>query len=177
MMKKYIQTSLLVVLAIFAGCNAAEEEFNAPEGSQVTFSPESVAVQFGAPGEVIYIATVRVLIPIGEGVIPGAGGDIGAGAPEFEPGNKIQGVISCGACNLYVFKEGVETFLPQLSLLDPVAAGSFSFVTDRQGLYTFAFGMLGFFNGDGDIATYTSSVGASIRVATGELVYEVSPFE
>jgi hypothetical protein len=182
MMKKYIQASLLLALAIFSGCNASEESFNAPDGSIIEFTMEAVELQFAGPGEVILLATVRVLIPLGEGPPASVGGDIVPSTPEMELGNKIQGVISCGRCNLYVFKDGVETYLPQASLLDPVASGSFTFVSDDQGLYTFAFGVvspvsLGFVNADGEILGYTDLITADIRVNQNTLEVSANPAE
>lgn len=170
MMKKYVQASLLAALAIFSACNASEEAFNAPEGATITFNNPAVELQFAAPGEVILLATIKVQIPIGVDSV------------DLEPGNKIQGVISCGRCNLYVFKDGVETYLPQASLLDPVASGSFTFTTDEQGLYTFAFGVLspvtlGFVNADGDILGYTDLITADIRVAQTGLEVSANPAE
>ncbi|MEZ4846593.1 MAG: hypothetical protein R2877_06535 [Bdellovibrionota bacterium] len=180
MMKKYIQVSLLSTLAIFAGCNASEDAFNAPDGATIDFTEPSVSIQFAGPGEVLFMSTLRVRVPIGEGPVPSPNGDITPGAPEMENGNKIQGVVSCGRCNLYVFKDGVETYLPQISLIDPVASGSFTFTTDEQGLYTFVFGVLspasiGFVNADGDILAYTDEVRADIRVAQGRVEISAEP--
>lgn len=169
MMKKYIQASLLAVFAlILIRCNAAEEEFNAPAGSTVEFLTGDIELQFAGPGEVLLLVTTRVNVPVG------------LGTPES--GNKIHGVISCARCNLYIFKDGVETYLPQSSLLDPVAAGSFAFNTDAQGLYTFAIGVrspsdLGFINADGDLVSYSDGVIADIRVAQATLGITAGPAE
>lgn len=167
-MKKYIQATLLVVLTILlAGCNAAEEGFNAPAGSSPEFISGSINVTFAGGGEILYLVSLRVNVPIGTDV---------------EGANEIQGIISCAFCNLYVFKEGVETYLPQTSLIDPVAAGSFAFVTDTQGLYRFVIGVLsplnlGFVNDEGDLVAYSDAVVADIGVSQASLTIEAGPAE
>jgi hypothetical protein len=168
MMKKYFQASVLAIMGlVLAGCNAAESGFNAPVGSSATFLTADVDLVFGGPGEIIILATLQVNIPINA---------------TAEAGNEIQGTITCAYCNLYVFKEGVTTFLPQTSLLDPVAANSFAFVTNKQGLYRFAVGVLspadlGFINSDGDLVGYVDAVIADIGVAQTTLSIAGNPAE
>lgn len=167
-MKKYFQASLLVVIGfVLAGCNAAENGFNAPVGSSVTFLTSDVDLVFGGPGEILVLATLQVNVPVGT---------------VEQSANEIQGTITCAYCNLYVFKEGVTTYLPQSSLLDPVAAGSFAFVTNAQGLYRFAVGVLspadlGFINSDGDLVGYVDAVIADVGVAQTTLSIAGNPAE
>lgn len=152
---------------VLAGCNAAESGYNAPVGSTVVFLTQDVSVVFGGPGEVLVLATIQVNVPIGT---------------DSQAANEIQGTVACARCNLYVFKEDVITYLPQSSLLDPVAAGSFAFVTDKQGLYRFVVGVLspanlGLFNTDGDLIGYEDLVIADIGVDQAPLTLASDPAE
>ena len=53
MMKKYIQASVLAILMVMlAGCNAAENGFNAPVNASVTIQPASIDVTFAGGGEI-----------------------------------------------------------------------------------------------------------------------------
>ncbi len=167
MIKKVFQNSLLTILGVMLiSCNAAETGFNAPDGSAIKFTTESMSASFPGAGELLVLATVQVSVPIGVG-------------GTTESANQISGVISCAVCNLYVFKDGVSTYLPQISLLDPVAAGSFAFTTNQRGLYSFVFGIrspidLGYINSDGEQVGYTAQVEADIGVTNTNLEYTVS---
>jgi hypothetical protein len=166
--------SFAVVFAIL-GCNEADDGFNAPNGATVTFvTPPYTRAGFGSSvvGDAIDVVTVRVDVPIGGGVS-------GAGA-ETEAANQVSGFIQCPACNLYVFKEGVTTYLPERSLIDLVASGTVTFKTNQQGLYTFVVGALpplarGCIDDDGNPEECTTSVKASIGVFETSLAVTSAP--
>lgn len=151
---------------ILINCNAAESGFNAPLGSQIGFTSEQYTCNIGATGTPdscvscgLQLATVLVQVPI-EALEEASG-------PTLQAGNKIQGVIVSEGPSLFVFQDGVETFVPQSSLVDPVAADSFPFVTNSRGLYTFAFQTGGCFDENGDAIPGNTFISADIGVTFG----------
>lgn len=164
-MKKNIIHSLFAAMfgLTLLSCNAAQNGFHAPDGSEVSYLTEAIDLKFAGSGEILQLATVKVTVDTGVG-------DGSAGAEGNSSANNIQGVISCVYCNLYIFKEGVTTYLPQTSLVDAVAAKSFAFETNEQGTYTFVIGVvspldLGFVDSDGELLSYTDNVIADIGVS------------
>jgi len=168
-MKKIWQATIISILGIaLLACNASETGFNAPNGAAVTFLTSAVDLTFGGPGEILVLITLQVLSP--------------DGSQGTQPGKEISGSIICAYCNLYVFKEGVTTFLPQTSLVDPVAANSFVFTTNNQGLYRFVVGIqspvdLGFVDSEGSLIGYEDSLIADIGVAQTTLSLAANPAE
>lgn len=155
-MKKLVHSLFATLMGLtLLSCNAAQNGFYAPDGSSVAYLTQAIDLRFSASGEILQLATVKVSVPSGTG-----GGNA----------NEIQGSISCVYCNLYVFKDGVTTKLPQISLLNAVAAKSFSFKTDSQGLFTFVIGVqspidLGFVDDEGELLSYSDNVIADISVS------------
>ncbi len=166
--------SFAVVFAIL-GCNEADDGFNAPNGSTVEFvTPPFSRGGFGSSlvGDAISVVTLRVNVAIG-------GGINGAGA-EVEAANQVSGFIQCPGCNLYVFKEGVTTYLPERSLIDFVASGTVIFKTDQRGIFTFVVGVrpplaIGCVDDDGNPEECSTDVVASIGVADASLTVTSTP--
>lgn len=171
MMKRKIGKILLIGFAVvLMHCNAAEDGFNAPTGSSVTTNPKSVSFTFPATGSgcvtsSLSFVTFQIFIPIGtkQPTIPEVD------SVNLQPGNEIQGVVVRGgdAITLYRFKDGVETFLPQASLVDVVPAGTFAFVTNERGLYSAAFTVTACYDSEGELITGSGAVSADIGVTQG----------
>ena len=167
MKKKIIQYALCVILGTsLLRCNTAQSGFNAPDGSTVEYSTQAIDLKFAGSGEILQLATVKVSVAVG--------------SEGSSAANQIQGSISCVYCNLYVFKDDVPTYLPIASLLNPVAAKSFVFKTNTQGLFVFVIGVvspldLGFVDSSGTILSYSDNVIANIGTTETALAVTAGP--
>lgn len=168
MKKNILSVSIFVVGLIFLSCNTAEDGYNASTGSTVSFTSVAPAFTLAAEGPPntcvtsgLANATFQVFVPIGAAAE--APGDL------TQATNKIHGVLDASGATLYKYHDDIETFLPEFSLVDVVAAGAFPFVTNDRGLFTLAYTVTGCWDADGAPITGTAQIRADIGVSIGIL--------